>query len=211
MNEPLYAHLVFLLVMGAITAIGVVRAALWGHRARARRRLRSGISQVTDGEVVTVSGVVRPVDEPLIAPLSGQPCVVYLARAMVGTGSPPRRVECLRDCKMVSFGLVLPSGELAFVEGQLADLDLPPIPLIPRAVDREIQFLLDHDQPRATFPAMQFEETRVEPGDRVAVHGMVVVETDATNPSERGYRDAAPRKVRIVAHRDHPLTIGRPR
>ena len=48
----------------------------------------------------------------------------------------------------------------------------------------------------------------VEPGARIRVQGVAIVETDDATPAERGYRDAAPRRVRVVAHENHPLTIG---
>jgi hypothetical protein len=57
-----------------------------------------------------------------------------------------------------------------------------------------------------------FEETLVEPGDRISVAGLVMkdVVNEPLEDGERGFRDAPPTRIRLAGNVDHPLAIGRP-
>lgn len=195
-----------LLVMG----VGMLVSGLWGPRARARKRLDRGQTVIQDGSVVTITGVVRPVGELLIAPLSGKPCVLYEATGRVfgKGGNPTVLVADIGEARMTAFELETADGVVR-VEGDRAETDIPTLVLFPRQLDREQAFMVAHDQSPQYLRHSSFHEVRVEPGTKIRVQGMAIVELDASAP-EGGYRDGA-RRVKLVAHEQHPLTIGRSR
>lgn len=203
--------LVAFLVGGVVVAVGAVTNALWGPRAQARKRLARGTSAIADRQIVTLTGTVRAVGELLVAPLSGKRCVVYQSTGQLFDYSARFKtvIDQFADDAMVPFVLETTAGSV-LVDATRPDLELPSYPLIPRNLEREISFLAAHDRPRSVRD-MGFEEVVVEPGDRVAVQGMVMIEADPSSAADRGYRDDAPRKIRLIAHANHPLTIGRPR
>ncbi len=73
------------IVLAIVAVVGGGRAlysAMWGPRARARKRSTSRLTQIVDGSVVTLEGEVRAVTtiEAMIeATLSGTTCVAFLA------------------------------------------------------------------------------------------------------------------------------------
>lgn len=194
------------------TVVGaVVQAA---GRRRVQRRLASGPSTLEDRALVTLSGTVRAQGEPLVAPVSGRPCVLYEVHASLrvrkhALSSRVEEVEKLVARTMTPFFLDTADGRV-LVEGDCADTSFAPSPVIPRDLDREIEFLRALGKERELASMSIFEELVVEPGARVAVQGMAIVETRHDDAGERGYRDAAA-LVRITAHPEHPLTIGSPR
>ncbi len=203
-----------IILTGVVAAGAAVGNALWGRRAKARRRLRRGTAALADREVVTLVGTVRKAGELLEAPLSGRSCVLYEAYAHVKELQAGHRyadgVAEICEHGMVPFELDI-GDELVLIDGTKADVELPPTPIVPRRIEREVALFEKYEQPRKLVTTSSCEETTIVPGDRVAVQGMAIIETDANAASERGYRDDAPRKVRLVAHDAHPLTIGRPR
>jgi hypothetical protein len=201
------------LVIGIVVAAGGLRVALWGPHARARRRLAEGRAQIADRSIVTLRGRVKPPASPLIAPLSGRTCVAYEAVARY-VAPVEEQVFMLQrpdiaERAMIAFDLEL-GGEVVRVEGDRAELSLTPAAVIPRKLEREEAFVAKFGHPVAESRCRTSLETVVEPGSLVTVHGMALVEMDPGAAVERGYRDA-PTRVRIVAHTDHPLTIGVPR
>jgi hypothetical protein len=196
-----------------VAGFGAVVNAFWGPRARARRRLdRARRTTIADREIVTLTGVVRAVGEPLTAPVSGKPCVVYEASARVYGDDARHNTRDLlgefAEARMLAFDLETDGG-LVRVEGENAELELSPVPIIPRKLDRELAFLRANGWSSEQLRNAGFDEVRVEPGDKIRVQGMAIVELDPSAP-EGGYRDGS-RKVRLVAHEGHPLTIGRAR
>lgn len=197
-----------------ITGLRTLYAALWGPGAKARRRLRRGAKVIADRTIVTVTGTVRPRGELLVAPLSGRACVLYAAHARVRTGATNElnleEVVDVASQRMIAFELETREGVIS-VEGDAAELALRPSPPIPRSLTREAAFLASIGRARQLVPSSSFEEVAIEPGARVSVQGMAVIESDASHPSERGYRDSGPTRVRLIAHEAHPLTIGHAR
>lgn len=200
-----------IVLFGAATVIGAIATLLWGPHARARRRLREGTAAIADRELVTLTGTVHALGEPLVAPLSGKSCVAYEASARVAyaqldaTGS---NEDVLEARAMQPFALLLASGERVLVDGDRAELAARPAPVIPRVIEHERDFLAARDIDARYLQSTRFEEAIVEPGARVRVQGMAIVESDDSATTETGYRDMAPRRVRVVAHANHPLTIG---
>lgn len=201
-----------ILLFGAlfVAGMGAVVHSLWGPRARARKRLDRGQTALEDGAIVTLTGVVRAIGDTLVAPLSGKPCVLYDAsgRIMGASGRVDDVIANIHERNMLPFELVTADGVVR-VDGESADTDLPEFPLIPRKLEREIAFMSAHEQSPEYVRHSSFYELRLEVGMKIRVQGRVVVELDPTAP-EGGYRDGS-RKVRLVAHAGHPLTIGRAR
>jgi hypothetical protein len=201
-----------MLIVGGAGAIG---NALWGPRARARKRLDAGKrTTIADREIVTLTGVVRARGELLEAPLTGAPCVLYEAVGRVYSAFADRNhreVEAeVVEQKLVPFELETADG-IVLVEAESAEVELPRIPCIPRKIDRERTFLLERGQSAEQIRYAGFDELRIVPGDRIRVQGMAIVELDPGDGAERGYRENAPRRIRLVPHAEHPLTIGRAR
>lgn len=204
------------LVVGAlvVAATGAVANALWGPKAQARKRLDAGAkTEIADREIVTLTGTVRAVGELLEAPISGKSCVLYEAVARVYEAGP-RNTQVLAaqiaEQKLVAFDLETAQG-MVRVEGETADVELPHNPVIPRKIERERTFLREHGRSGDDIRGAGFDELALEPGTKIRVQGMAIIEVDPGAAGERGFRDESPRRIRLVAHEGHPLTIGRPR
>ena len=205
-------RLLVAVVIGCWSMIRAVHARVTGPMARARRLAR-GTTEIADREVVTIEGTVRATTPALTAPLSGRPCVAYHA---VATLYEVRRGEHLligtiNEHRLTPFEVELErdgdgEGEKITIDGDRAELAEAPRPLIPRKLELEQRFVARHDQPAELARYGGFEEAVIAVGDRVRVQGMAIAEAHAA--TEQLYRDGA-RRIRIVAHAAHPLTIGR--
>jgi hypothetical protein len=193
-------------------------AAIWGPRARARRKalraLRSGSPTLADHSLATVTGKVRPAATALTAPLSGRRCIAYRAVARIYetrasrvslVGQKRNLIAEIAEARMVSFELDTVHG-IVIVDGDEPNLVVPAVPVIPRKIGREGSFLAAHGTSPHETRTAGFDEVIVEPGDKISVHGLVVVEAD---PNVGNYREVGQR-YRIIADPDHPLTIGAP-
>lgn len=199
-----------LLIFGGMAVVSGISQAvvlLWGPRARARKRLRDGADKLADGEPVTLRGTVRALEPLLEAPLSGKPCVAFEAHLKIFEMHGRNRilVDDAYQLKLASFVLETAHGPV-IVEGEFAELEMPAVPLIPRKLERERAFARAHGKTEVSLRAASTEELVVEPGSKVAVHG--VVRFEANPDADAGYRDAPPR-VRLIGHDKHPLTIAR--
>ena len=205
MSDAWAFGLIVALVVVGVRAVGV---ALWGPRARARRRLRGAPKVLVDGATVTLEGLVRASAPLLEAPLTGRACVLYRVRCLISERRGNRRVVIhhLVDDRMVPFVLETLHGPVLVDEGVI-ELELSTAPIVPRDLDREAAFLRAHGHGKRTLDLVSFEELAIEPGRAIAAHGVVIVEPDP-DPQAAGYRDASYR-VRLVAQ--PPLTFGRAR
>lgn len=207
--------LIMVICSAVVAGFGAVGNALWGPRARARKRLDSGKrTTIADREIVTLTGIVRARGELIEAPLTGTPCVLYEAVGRIYSGIAHRNHRDLEaevvEQKLVPFELETADG-VVLVECETAEVELPRLPCIPRRMDRERTFLLERGQSAEQLRYAGFDELRIIPGDRIRVQGMAIVEQDPGAGDERGYREDAPRRIRLVPHAEHPLTIGRAR
>lgn len=172
---------------------------------RRRKRMRvQAPTPLVEGEIATVTGVVRAVGPLLTAPLSGREVVLYEASAML-----PNDGELVQR-EISSFELETAEGTV-LIDDAAAELAFEPRSLIPRQLDREIAFLVASGRPRSAVRTAELAETAVAPGDRIAVHGLVVVEHDHASAEERGYREGSPARLRLVGRPGVPLTIGEAR
>jgi len=200
-----------LAVAAGSAAIGELRRA--AERRRARRELRAKPAlepNTADGAVVRVTGVVRAI-EPLAAPLSGRPCVVYRSRvdttpALFRREAPRGRREATR---MAPFVIDRGAEGTVLVDGSHALLDLPPLTLDDGERARREQFLLTHGVPIREATRARFEETIVEPGMTVSVAGLVMLDVpDGPSAVERHFRQDQPPTLRLTGNATHPLAIG---
>ncbi|MEO8703726.1 MAG: hypothetical protein ABI867_26990 [Kofleriaceae bacterium] len=166
-------------------------------------------SQIQDGTVVTVTGKVRLVGEPLITPLSARRCVMFEAYANLyewnegdGDGEGEKAdgkkvlMAQLARSAMVPFELETTIGVIS-IDGTDADVELVPVPVFPRRPEREALFLREHDRDERLIENAKFEEVSVDPDSLVSVTGLAIVE--------------GPTKIRLVADGSQPLIIGLPR
>jgi hypothetical protein len=197
--------LAVVVMVGLAGAAGGLKAAV--ARAAMREKMRATPSEFDDNALVTFTGIVKLVGEPLIAPLSGKPCVAYRSTARTYRRAGRRRLADreLVDVKMVEFVLVTKSGEV-LVDGVELHVLAAPEPLIPRKLELEQRFL-DRAQVDARAGDAGFDEIRIEPGAKISVHGVARKEL-VDGGVETDYREV-PMRVRITGEADHPLTIDR--
>jgi len=171
--------------------------------AAQRKRMRGGQKQLADNTLVTLTGTVRVAGEPLIAPLSGTPCVFHRSTVRVlpsHRGLTPDAV--ITRHAMIPFTLVTSEGDVV-VDGDNAEVTFRPCPIIPRKIERELAFLREADievDPRR----LGTDEIVITPGMKITVHGVARVEV--VPEGETSFREAG-RKVQLVAHDNHPITI----
>src|SRR5262249_61760509 len=114
------------------------------ERWRARWLLRScrTLDDARESDRVYATGVVRPLDETLVAPLSGRTCVAYRSR-IVGLARSPFQGETMQ---LRPFVLALGDEEIV-IAGEHAIFGLPPLGLAPRDPEREASFAARHALP----------------------------------------------------------------
>lgn len=200
----LSAFLPVLAVIGLVAACSAFYGALWGAGARARRRLARGASTIADHTIVTLTGKVRAITT-LRAPLSGVDCVAFVARGKVFTGLSPNDHIPIITQEMVPFELVTSDGIVRVDVGAI-EIVVSTTPLIPRNVDLEARFLVAHGYPASEVRTAGFEQVAIVEGDSVRVQGLAMIEQVAPTDA-MGYRETD-RRIRLVAHDAHPLTIG---
>lgn len=170
---------------------------------KARAQLAQGKHELVDGAVVTLVGVVQPIDL-LTAPLTGRKCVALHVKAFLGP-------HWLTRFAMTRFVLATDQGEVFVEHWPEPALGFTATKVSP-AYDIAARFLqgigyMPWDAARATF-----EEIAIEPGARIAVHG--VIRTELAKPGdpdlgELGFREVHT-IVKLVGDPKHPLAMGDP-
>ena len=158
-----------------------------------------------DRKVLTLSGKVRVIGEPLISPLSARSCVMYETFASLyewpkdeDSEGPKEKALAGQISKreMRAFELVTTVGVVS-IDATDADLELAPTPVFPRFPEREARFLREHDKDERLIENATFEEVTVDPDSLVSVRGLAIV----------GDKDT----IRLVQDGDNPIVIGVPR
>jgi hypothetical protein len=190
---------VFALITAVPITFGATRRLHERWRARWDLRNHDPLDlDAREGDLVFVGGIVRPLDETLIAPLSGRACVAYRSR-VGGPGSYAGETMQLRP-----FALEQDDGTSIVVDGDRAIFGLAPQPLLPRNPGRERSFLARH----ALSAGSRFTEVAAELGASVVVGGtLVLVPREAPPTQELGFRDPPPPDPQIVGNRKSPLVI----
>jgi hypothetical protein len=215
-------------IVGAIAALilsVLTLPKLFGRKARLRRKLRSAerrairdLADVGRGPHRIAGMVVA--DTPLIAPLSGRPCVFYETRVIraVGLGLDPWDVtyQVAVEKRCVPF-LVDDGTGSAVVDAGHAEL------LLGTDVDRwshgrdadppaESAFLARFGQRRRGLlfeKRLHFTESIIEVGERIAVMGSAVHDPARSPSDDSPYRQhhTAPRQCRVVRSSQSSLII----
>jgi len=151
------------------------------------------------GDFVRLVGHVRSADT-LTAAVSGRRCVAYLARARVRRPHRDQLVADILETKLAPVVVVVGGDEVAI--GGDCVIEWPTTPVAHSVLDRAVAFLASRNV--AHYAAStEFEEAVIQSGDRVWITGTLVQQRGR----ELGYRDL-PVYLRLVASRQHPLTIG---
>jgi hypothetical protein len=181
-----------------------------------------GEAKLVDHELVTITGIVRAAGEPLLAPLSGKPCVAHRSRVyFVGEARERAQGEggvLLGKVPAGLDGTLIREARAAFrvetkqgvihVDGDALELAVTPERVIPRQQARERAFLTELGAADKEDKA-GFDEIVVAVGAKVSIRGMLRIEADAASTDERGYRDDAPKRMRLVAADGTPVTVAR--
>lgn len=174
--------------------------------ARLRRCTELSDSSVAN-MLVCASGIVRPLVETLVAPLSGRTCVAYRSRAWP-LGSPNPVDGALQEMVQVRPFVLDLGDEKIVVDGDYALFRLPLVSLSPRNPERETSFLARQG---ARTRSGWFGEAVLELGSYVMVGGTLQLVEPHAIPSaadaEPGHDDATFASRRITGDRDAPLAF----
>jgi len=160
-----------------------------------------------EGERVELTGIARLVRDPVVAPLTGEPCVAHFSVARVFTQLDflGALIDAIEVFDVAPFMLDSPDGPV-FVVDRPARVFLPRVDAYP---DAEIAVRFLHrrglaEYARSTF----FEHAVIRPGTPVSVSG--VITREAAPALEAGFRDASMR-TRLTGYGKHPLMLRRAR
>jgi hypothetical protein len=177
------------------------------YRASVRKRLRSAPSKVEHGALVTVIGRIVETDELIEAPLTGRRGVLVAASAELPEFGPDGPL-IYRSLAMKPFDLDTVTAGIVRIDATMADIGIRPAAPKPRSAEREEAFMISHGRGATAARVATFREVVLAPGMRIAVHGIALIEED--EHAERGYRDSAPQRTRIVPPEGAPIAIGDP-
>jgi DNA-binding transcriptional regulator YdaS (Cro superfamily) len=199
--------------------LAVMGLSYWySEAAKIRRALRAArkvaIREATSGEVVRVSGRVRPVGEPLRAPLSQRPCVYFetTVEEYRSSGKSGKWVEIIRETEGMDFLLEDETGKA-----------------VVRASEMKVLAVKDHRRESGTFndaapdleaflarhgksstgwifnKNLRYKEGIFSPGETITVLGQARWEQDPDPTSAgTGYRDV-PKRLVLGVRPDGPL------
>lgn len=182
-----------------------------------KRTLRSErvwpIGELPEDTLGRVIGEAQPVDRVLQSPLTGRPCVYYVAR-VEECSSQGNWIPKFEEADGVPFLLTDPSGH-AIVDPSSATIALT------FDSDSRSGTFDDPTPAEAAFLAkvggegkgwllnkkLRYTEAVIEPGERIAVLGSGIREPDPHGKRAEGYRSAAPTRLRLTSSPRHPLAI----
>jgi hypothetical protein len=167
------------------------------------------IGSYPEAEIARVAGVVDGGERVLEAPLTGRTCVYYAVRLH---GS---KLDLATDTERVSFAIRDGTGR-ALIDPADAQIDVAEDHVIDvksskLADPRHLALLARHNiNPHGwMFPVhLQFHETVIAVGSRIAVGGACVREPDPDEDPAADYRGAPPTRLRFAASAHAPLLIG---
>jgi hypothetical protein len=207
MSDPGIALGVGLVVAGSL-AVAAGRRLVERRRARRELRGRPPLGTTTpEGVAVRVVGIVRALDTTLTAPLSHRACVAYRARVEAPLGRLVLRGRRYETVAVERFAIDRDGATAIIVEASHAVFALKPTALAKGLREHQVSFAALHGVQR--LKNVYFEEVVVEPGQRVSVAGLMMLDpAEAPADGELGFRDPAAPDVRLTGNRDHPIVIG---
>jgi hypothetical protein len=205
-----------------IVVIVLIIVVSWyfSHGARLKRQLKAAkpwalaeLPEDTHGRVI---GQAYPLGEQLVGPLTGRPCVYYIATVeeQRSTGRSTYWKTIASETRGVPFMLQDGSGR-AIVDPNGAQVALdfdgnsksgtfdPADPV-------QEAFLSRHgakSQGWVFNKSLRYREAMIEVGEMIAVLGSGVREADPNAPPEAAYRGSPPTRLRLTSSPKFPLVI----
>ncbi len=203
---------VLILIRVAARSITVERV----HERALKAARRATAADLADGTTGRLAGVVTS-DATLRAPLTGRPCVAYVARVeeKIARGDTKGWVERIHEVKGLPFTIDDGTGRALIDPGQatmLLQMDAATRSgVLDSATPVEASFLARHgldSQGWLLNKTFRYTEGVIEPGERVAILGRGAREPDpSTAADEAGYRSALSTRVRIAGTPDEPVLV----
>jgi E3 ubiquitin ligase len=185
---------------------------------RLKRRLRAArvwkIGELPESTLGRVIGKAEAIDQALAAPLTGRPCVCYVATVeQRGTASDYWKT-IISESRGVTFRLVDDTGH-AIVDPTSAKIaltfdDNKWSGISQDATEAEEAFLAKHghgSQGWVFNKSLRYHEAVIELGETVAVLGSGVREFDPTALPPEGYRSPPRTRLRLTSSARYPLII----
>jgi hypothetical protein len=196
-----------------VTVVGVV----YGDPAVIRRLRKAktfAIGELAEGQRGRVIGEAFPLDETLTAPLTGRPCVYYLAIVEERTPTDKSPKPFVEEIRSVPFVLTDGTGR-AVVDPRGAKMAIDfdsrtTSGMFDDATKIEAGFLERHHRASrgALFnKGLVYMEAIIHVGERIAVLGEGVREPDPDVPPTAEYRGEQPTRLRMTGTRRAPLVI----
>lgn len=198
----------------------VVLSWYFSHGARLKRQLKAArpwalaeLPEDTHGRVV---GRALPLTEQLAGPLTGRPCVYYIAMVeeQRSTGRSTYWKTVASETRGVPFVLEDGTGR-AIVDPNGAQVALDfdansKSGTFDNADPVQEAFLARHGQKSQGWvfnKSLRYREAMIEVGEMIAVLGSGVREPDPNAPPEAAYRGAPPTRLRLTSSARFPLVI----
>lgn len=177
------------------------------RRNRVAKRLKAGLT-ASEGHAVTVIGRIVETDRMVESPLSGKSGVLVHATAELSEFDHENLPVEYRATVAVPFYIDTVAKGLVRVDGTQFDIAIAGTAPRPRDRKREEAFMVSNGRGATAALAATFREVVLTPGMHIAVYGAALVEEDPQ--AERGYRDNAPIRTKLVAPPGQRLAIGEP-
>ncbi len=216
MHPGSYIWVVVLVLFGAF----FIYQAYFSPEAKIRRTLKEArpvpISEAQAGQVVRIIGAVKPIGEPLRAPLSGKPCVFFEVTVEEHRSDGSKTgswTEIIRETDVADFLVEDGTGRALVKTNAMKVLPVKDTELqsgfLKDAKPELEAFLQRHGQKSQGVlfnKSLRYKEGVFEPGERVSVLGLGKWEQDP-DPQEAGtgYRDVPKRLVLSAIDDARPL------
>lgn len=207
------------LIIAGLIVLGLV-INHFSRDAKIRRELRSAklyrIADLAEGTRGRIVGRAYPLTEALQAPLTGRPCVYFVAtleqRVQHGKTSSWRTI--VTETRTVPFGIQDDSGRaLIDPTGARMSLDFDnksTSGTFDNPTPAEQGFLDRHRQSGTTFVFnrhLRYREAIIGVDEPIAILGSGVREPDPDAPPAEAYRGETPTRLRLTSSPAYPLVI----
>ncbi|HZJ67875.1 MAG TPA: GIDE domain-containing protein [Kofleriaceae bacterium] len=206
--------------MSLVAGLAAIWFVAWYYsgQQRVKRQLRAArawkIGELPESTPGRVIGKAEALGEVMTGPLTGRPCVCYVAKVeQRGRGSDRWRT-IIEESRGVNFRLVDDTGHaiidptdakiaLTFDRNRWSGISQDPTEL-------EEAFLAKHGHGSKGWvfnKSLRYHEAVIEIGETVAVLGSGVREFDPTAPPPENYRGSPPTRLRLTSSARYPLVI----
>ena len=203
-----------------LAGLAVVWFFAWYYRGseRLKRQLRAArawkIGELPESTLGRVVGKAEAIENVLEGPLSGRPCLCYVAIVEERWEASNNWRTVIEESRGVNFRLVDETGH-AIVDPTNAKIaltfdDNKWSGISQDATEAEEAFLAKHGRDSKGWvfnKALRYHEAVIELGETVAVLGSGVREFDPTAPPPEGYRSPPPTRLRLTSSARYPLVI----